>query len=237
MAKYHDTLLTRLISKAKFFSLSAGVLFIPFLVCLFLYFLIYIPWAIKHGHNWKGASNKWYIAMKSGNSNAAIYWAKRAEVYGVSALRDHAYHQLALAYELDGQYDIAICYYKLSYHEYGEIGKWHFSPYPRIFYLQGKKQEAFEAYCETVSWHDLTGNRQRELFYEFVTGGPYFSGHPFKDYKEFLVFMEEEYVKLGHPTEYAEVMELFRTIYSEIGEEDVNPSGASDSLSQDAGNN
>jgi tetratricopeptide (TPR) repeat protein len=219
MTKHYDTLSSLLISKTNFFVLSVAVLITPLLVCLFLYFLVYIPWSIEHGHNWKGASNKWRIAMESGDGENAIYWAKRAQVYGVEKFRDEVYHQLALAYELNGQYDIALCYYKLAYYEYGEFARWRFSPFPRIFYAQGKRQEAFEAYCEMMSWRDLTGRHQRRLFYESVSGTLYFSGHPFKDYREFLAFMEEEYEKLGHPEEYREMMVLFQTIGTDINDE------------------
>ena len=52
----------------------------------------------------------------------------------------------------------------------------------------------------------------------------------FLDYKDFLVFMETEYEKLGRPTEYAEVMELFRAIDSEINEEHLPRSMTSDEL-------
>ena len=51
-----------------------------------------------------------------------------------------------------------------------------------------------------------------------MTGRPYFFEYPFKGYKDFLTFMEEEYMELGHPDEYAKVMELFRTIDSEFDE-------------------
>ena len=48
--------------------------------------------------------------MVGGDGKEAIFWAKKAEFYQHSDLKDVVYSLLAYAYELDGQYDIALCY-------------------------------------------------------------------------------------------------------------------------------
>ena len=162
---------------------------------------------------------------------------------------------LAEAYRLDGQEEMALLWYAIE----ERAGEKDFVTYEISisplalhlrngyrFFEQQKLREAFEYFCKygklcLEKYADElahnTGNDRNGTLKKIR--GPIITCVPrlLSKYTEFLVFMEEEYVKLGHPTEYAEVMELFRTIYSEIGEEDVNPSGASDSLSQEAGNN
>ena len=186
-------------------------LFVFILVICFIFYLsVLLPWQTKHGYNRNGAMDKWSHAMNAGNGRSAIFWAKKAASYSSSMCKYIEYHQLALAHELDGQYDIAICYYTLYNHEHKGFGIGVF--YPQIFYLQGKTKEAFEAYCAMASAYADTGGIARYNFPKYVTGYPYFSEHPFKDYKDFLVFMEEEYKNLGSPAEYAEFMKFFRSI-------------------------
>ncbi len=75
---------------------------------------VVVPYRIENGLNWKGASIKWYQAMQAGNGQEAVFWAKRIEAYSQSFLRDTTYQNLAQAYELDGQHEIAEHYYALS---------------------------------------------------------------------------------------------------------------------------
>ena len=100
------------------FSISVGRLIISFFILyVFLYCLIgYSAWKTEQGHDQKGATRKWYRAMIDGDGKEALFWAKKAASY--YGLQDIVYHQLALAYELNGQYDIAIYYYKLVEHLY-----------------------------------------------------------------------------------------------------------------------
>ena len=209
MTKHYDTLFSRLISKTIFFVLTTGMLIVSLIVCSFLFSLIHLPWAIENGYHWEGAYKKWHDAMTEGSSREAIYWAKRYEILSDSPGRDKVYLSLARAYELDRQYDIAICYYTLYNHENKGFDTVF---YPQIFYFQGKKKEAFEAYCAMASAYADTRSIARYNFPRYVTGYPHFAAHPFKDYKDFLVFMEEEYENLGSPTEYAQFMNFFRYI-------------------------
>jgi len=120
-----------------------------------------------------------------------------------------------------------------------------FHPSPahgRLFFKQNKRAEAFKSYCVWGIYCLEKYDSVRELkrYADIPETGAYFERRsalekirdaiimrrpyrerltPFLDFEDFMVFMEEEYEKLGQPTEYAEGMKLFRTILSEIGEE------------------
>ena len=126
----------------------------------------------------------------------------------------------------------------------------------RLYFKQGKRKEAFQSYCgygmycldKYACVKELEQNADRVgsgAYYERrttlakirdeITMSQQYSEMrltPFLDYKDFIVFMEEEYEKLGTPAEYMEAMELFRTINAEIGEEDINQHGGSDRLNE-----
>ena len=255
-----------LLSLLVFFAISVVVLILLILVSLFCY-MGYILWSIEHGHHWKGISHKYHVAMTDGDGQAAIYWAKKNYAYKILG-KPGPFHDtelwIAQAYELDGQFEMALLWYAIS-EKAGEkdgfasgisFARSQSTLQGRLHFKLGNRKEAFESYIASGMWtlENFASVRELEQNADRPGTGAYFERRrrlaglrdaitmsqtyhamrltPFLDYKDFVVFMEEEYEKLGHPAEHAEVMELFRTIYSEIGEEDVNTSGATDMLNR-----
>ncbi len=99
---------------ASLFYLSI-FLTIVFFVWTIFYLVVIIPWKIEHGHDWKGISHKYHVAVQEKNGKEAIFWAKKMQAYeildkgGRNSLR-----MIADAYALDGQHEVAEHYYALA---------------------------------------------------------------------------------------------------------------------------
>lgn len=196
----------------KWVPIVLAVWFCTAMVVLPFYLFVVTPWQIENGYDVKGAGNKWYEAMKKGDGRQAILWAKRAEAYSRTTLRDIIYKDLGNAYELDGQYDVAILYYQLGSFESLEktlkTRAW-----PRIYFKQGKKEEAFKAYLDVTLDFKTDSPHRENLYRKFIVEPEYtYKLSPFKDYDDYLSFMEEEYQKLGSPVEYQNIMERIRQL-------------------------
>ena len=199
------------------------------------------------GNTWKSASNKWSQAMSEGDGQAAIFWAKRgyaiAKRQRSDGLLHHFERYIALAYELDGQFDEALLWMtRHSNHTaffYSAEGNFYRG---RLLFKQDKREEAFKAYCRGATmWSEHFAQDLAYKGYLVNTGGWYTRNNAlqklrflvtmaaevssaelrltaFWDYEDFLFFMEEKYEKHACSEEYAEAMKLFRAVVSEFDE-------------------
>ena len=218
--------------------LAIFILVSPFLfiggVYLFIFKVIYDH---DHGYSRPGAVNKWFLAMQDGNGKEAVYWARRVFAYtsGLSyeMSYDDCYEYLAKAHELNGDFNKSLSYYDLFYEERKkssffrkrEYSKEVEGNYARVYYKQGKLEEAFEEYCKFAEvcleeYEDKLADPRYEyrlleklrnritleddLFTMWLT--------PFLEYNEFLVFIENEYKVRGSPPEREDVMNFFRKL-------------------------
>ena len=208
------------------------VLILSVFIVLIIAFVIF-PYQYHHGLNWKGIGYKYYFALKSGNAKEAIHWAKRGyayEILGKGGQIRNSERFIAQAYELDGQYEMAINWYKIA-------GKGGF-PAPRLYYKMGRLQESFEAYCRyaeayaerhaedlaSKAWNVRNlalGRLRMAIIMESVE----MRLTAFVDYADFVAFMEAEYEKAGEPEKYKEAMELYRSVETEIDEKHAPTSG------------
>jgi tetratricopeptide (TPR) repeat protein len=180
--------------------------------------------------------------MKDGNGEEAVYWSKKLlEIAKTrSGTSNHDFTGYAL--ELNGEYDKALDVFEN--HISNKRCEFNID---RVKYKLGRKEEAFQGYCEYAD-HCLIQDQERlndqrleqrilalgKIRYPITMerDGLFMRLSPFLDYKDFLDFMEEEYQKLGEPQEYAAAMELFRAIDMEIDETHLPRSGASDQLDE-----
>ena len=235
----------------KYTAVAAGALFALLIFFLLFYAYVYFPWETEHGLNLKGIHLRYGRAMHDGDGREAIYWAKRAYAneiqnirrQGVLAEPDEYLLWISRGYELDGQLELALLWYKVhsktanpvALNDYADIP---FSFFGRILFKQGKRKEAFEVYCDqaarsleqsenlaytghpvgSVEWFKRNNALQnlRHMITLETSGNMRLSA--FWEYNDFLTFMEEEYEKLGHPEKYAEAMELFRAVIFEFDE-------------------
>ncbi len=213
--------------------LGVAVIAIPVcLVCLvMLYWFVVFPIRYEFGWNGQGASHKANEAMQQGNGQEAIYWSKKTlafSILGRGADDDHSTWErlIAQAYELDGQYEMAINWYKISGYSL---------PEGRIYYKMDRSQESFEAYCryanslleQSADRFKPGHGRERMLTSirdDITMDNAEMWLTAFVDYKDFMQFMETEYEKLGKPEKYEKALKLFRLVATEIGDMyDLNP--------------
>lgn len=192
---------------------------------------------IEHGYNYKGATYKYSIAMKEGNGQDAVYWSNK-----MTEMRPKDYGFTGYALELQGGYGDALKVYENC------LGKYYLQcelNEERIQYKLNRRKEAFIGYCQYAD-HCLSKYREQlkgewwndrnmalgQIRYPITMErqSDFMRLSPFLEYKVFLDFMEDENKKLGEPPEYAEAMELYRAIDTEIDEEHLPRSGASDDL-------
>jgi len=177
--------------------------------------------------------------MQRGDGRAAIFWARRIidlknptlhetwknasyvslpEDYG---MMDHdSGFRLSLAYELSGEYDLALKRYKMSGENPQRYTMPGFGDFPlhiaRVLYKMGRHSESFEQYsyyCKTIiekndqprdsrrfenlydriMCHDLCGDKSRKF-------------RPFATFHDFYDFMKKEYQTPGSPTKFTKVM-------------------------------
>jgi tetratricopeptide (TPR) repeat protein len=205
---------------------SAFILLIVIVgICAFIFKIRY---DYEHGYNFKGASHKYHLAMKEGDGNQAVIWAKK--MYDIAQKRKYyEYEQnekyIGYAYELNGEYEKA-----LEIHRRFQSTSWDNFNISRVYYKLGRKEDAFKEYCHyadygLLNYTDLksenTSTRKLVLksMYDqlmMTRGGDFIRLAIFLDYDNFLNFMEEEYTKLGSPLEYEEAIQLFRAIKNEI---------------------
>jgi hypothetical protein len=204
-------------------------------------FIFKFRYDYEHGYNFKGAAHKYHAAMKEGDGNQAVIWAKK--MYDIAHKEDYyEYEQnekyIGYAYELNGEYEKA-----LEVHQKFQSISWDNLDIPRIYYKLGRKEDAFKEYChyakyELLNFNDLKNkNADKNLMLKYMYnqlimnhGVDFMRLAIFLDYDDFLNFMKEEYAKLGSPPEYEEAMQLFRAIKNEIIEENIPRSRASDEL-------
>jgi len=178
-------------------------------------------------HN-KGASHYYFKAMKEGDGKEAVRWAKKLCKIAETRRDNYTHDLIGYALELNGEYDEALKVYENC----------SVSQYPlhcgfnttRVKYKLGRKKETFLDYCRyaedcLVKYSESLknkGSNDRHMALCYIRYGVtmehdrFMRLSPFLEYKDFLNFMEEEYVKLGQPPEYAVAMELFRAIDKEI---------------------
>lgn len=201
--------MNKLLKKTIKWSLSIlTVWFVAAFVGLVLYLFVIIPWQVENGYNWEGAANKYDNAMQNGDSKAAIYWAKRAAIYDDSTMWDSVYESLGRAYELDKQYEVAVLCYKLSKVE--RLGRLEEGSESRIYPSQEDKERAFINYTEITNRFAYDKDDKKERYRNLIMYFPFYA--PFKNYDDYLRFMEDEYQKLGCPEEYREAMEKLRQL-------------------------
>ena len=183
--------------------------------------------------------DRWRKAIIEGDAKSAIYWAGYVKRH-VDKDNLDPYIDLAVAYELDEQYEKALECYAIAAPQNFSSSKVLQLAVPRIECKLNRKKDAFFHYCQ---YGDVCLREYAESLaykgYRVGTGGWYSRNSalqtfrysivmaedtamrltPFLDYEDFLTFMEEEYEKLGHPHECAEAMELFRAIDYEFDAE------------------
>ncbi len=195
--------------------ICATIIIVPILwVCFGLLHMIVI-YPIAHSRGWivPGAASKTNKAIQEGNGKEAIYWAEKTYAMVIKAKPNlqgspEWIIPIALAYDLDGKKEKALCFFELAY-RYGDPNM-----LAKIVYKQGDRQKAFELYCEFVDAKD--GNVQKVLASTLDEPGSLYISplilSPFPLYSDFVTFMEEEHEKLGKPEKYREAMEKIREV-------------------------
>jgi len=179
----------------------------------------------------------WHLSMQRGDGQAAIYWARKMidnnnpalykdsknlddsllpVDYGMSS---SSMIYLSRAYELSGEYDLALKRYQLT-------PQGNALDIARVLYKMERLSESFEAYCdyckrEIEKREGLNGVKalKEEYLYDRIMchnilGDNSRKFRPFATFHDFYAFMNDEYVKHGRPSQYAQVMELFRRVNS-----------------------
>jgi len=208
--------------------------------------------------NYKAAHHQYSIAMREGRGKDAIHWAERIHYHRYkNDISNQHNNLLGYAYELNGEYEKAIENYTSPWRKPGIQDGYSrvlddLLHVPRVEYKLGRKRNAFLGYCQfanrclikfaadlayqgrpvgTGGW--LTRNDTLQSIRHSITmkESTLMRLTAFREYDDFLFFMEEEYEKLGYHEEYAEAMELFRAIASEFDERHSrHPHAAFDSL-------
>jgi hypothetical protein len=191
------------------------------------------------GWGWLAAQKKYYEALENGNGDAAIYWATRVLYYqykpyyasfsdrmtGKNPIMRHYNSDgerfLILAYELSGQFDVALERSK-SLDLYKVFPSF---DHARLLYKLGGRKKSFESYCNACQRliDDYESKDEvlpletvkKDIFFAVVglnciQGSRSFCG--FADFHEFYLFMNEEYEKQNRPEKYAKVMEHLQDI-------------------------
>ena len=135
--------------------------------------------------------------------------------------------RLSLAYELSGEYDLALKRYKMSEENPQRYTMPGFGDHPlhiaRVLYKMGRHSESFEQYgkyCKNeMERRDMPKDYRRfEIFYDGIMCHDMIDDsrkfRPFATFHDFYEFMEKECERQGGPGQYAKVMELFRDIDS-----------------------
>jgi len=186
------------------------------------------------------AEQQWYRSMQRGDGQAAIYWARRIidlknpalhetwknanysslpEDYGMT---DHNYgFRLSLAYELHGEYDMALRRYKMSGENPQRYTMPGFGYHPlhiaRVLYKMGRHTESFERYWEycknETERRDVPNDSRRleKLYDRIMCHDIIYDSRkfrPFATFHDFYEFMKTEYEKSGKRYEKAKVMEF-----------------------------
>ncbi|MCL2119421.1 MAG: tetratricopeptide repeat protein [Planctomycetaceae bacterium] len=174
--------------------------------------------------------HKYLDAMKSGDGKSAVYYATKCfhkkekyhkqlkEKYGYSSSNIEWYLNLSYAYELNGEYDVAL----ERYHTIVQQGQESDHNIARVLYRMGRYSESFEMYCECCKEKAETAEpndfyAQNHLYREIMCHNIVEDSRKFRPYPtfhDFYVFMKAEYEKRGKPQKYVKVMELFRRVDS-----------------------
>ncbi len=178
-----------------------------------LYLFVYIPYIDSLGLTRQGATGKWHHAMLDGKPYEAIFWAKKTYAYefvkksyeNVTLDRPMTSEKhIAQAYELAGQYDDALYWYKRA----GCLSETKIPP--RWLYRQGKRREAFEEFCNIAMADAADVRMNYGTFYSFGGTTDYPKLSIFATAADFVAFMDAEYEKAGEPEKYKEAMRRVR---------------------------
>jgi hypothetical protein len=175
---------------------------------------------------------KYLTAMKEGDGESAVYYATKLfrlkeksynqhmEKYGhaSSARYEECYRNLSYAYELNGEYDIALERCHTIVQQNLKSGP----DIARVLYRMGRHSESFEKYCEfykeqAETYDDLEGyrkdGRKNSLYNDIMCHDIIYDSRkfrPFATFHDFYEFMKTEGKKSGKQYEYAKVMEFIR---------------------------
>jgi tetratricopeptide (TPR) repeat protein len=162
--------------------------------------------------------------MKKGDGKRALYWLEKSIDYDSEfqdkekLLLDKSKIELiatekAYALELDNQYEEAMSILK--------IYRKHYAPdIARLYYKIGKKEKAFDEYCNIIEFSN--GNDMSGWIYfveRFILlKDSYFLLHLsiFNNCEDFMNFMEQEYKILGMPSQYQRAMSTYREIATQL---------------------
>ncbi len=161
------------------------------------------------GNTRLGASVRLDSAMKAGDGDTAVFYGERLVKKFTSddgrIESSSAVHRLAMAYEINGQYQEALD----LLNRHAKDGSYR-ADLARIYFKQGKAEESFELYGALIPTRDTQGTNNIRYFYESIMRMPYSIESPFPSCTDFVAFMESEYEKLGKPKKYADAMERIR---------------------------
>lgn len=170
---------------------------------------------------------QWKTAMNAGDAARAKQLAKwliicssdsGAEPTYDPHSRLQAYRRMAAAHELAGEYQEA-----LSLHQrYPKVilGDPLSPPLAvgRIFFRLGRRQDAFEKYCEyAAAWQKSNGRGKDLARASIVADSPHSTAYekalsPFDTYEQFLQFAREQWKATGNEDKYRAAMEFFESL-------------------------
>ena len=198
-----------------------GCLFVTYILCGSSCFVIGLLLSIclifvvifydtLRGNTRFGAEIYCQNAMDRGDGKSAVRFGEELWKYRNEAQGDDYVRRLAVAYELNKEYDKALkAFAQFKGKKYAAC-----MGVARIYYKQGKRQEAFIEYCSNLDEPEYQRDKDMStLIYWAVMcehlGNARVHMCPFETYEQFNAFMAEEYQKLGCPEKYACAVEMF----------------------------
>ena len=190
------------------------LLFLLSMIAWLVYAFLFVPTRNSLGYTPKGDFLMYEQAMKNSNGPQALYSIEKSLKYRYGSYMDSFRKtHIGYAYEMNHQYEASLKYFDPE--KAAERG--------RIFFKQGERPMAFQEYCifaraQQVGWGEgepygiefIDTIRNTVMCkYTFETLCPY------KDYNEFIIFMENEYEKFPQKDSFTDVMKVFRAARSQ----------------------